>query len=425
MQPAAVPSLRTLSRNAYVRTLGSFLLWARSLTVRPDPVLLTLIARNQARQEFLLAWWRLALTCVPWLEDVAGTAMSPVWFEYVLMGYGLATLAATRSRRHTRLWRGLFASVDFVVLLFYTRIHLDTREPLEGVFAYVSLALVLMLINSLRLSLRVLWLNTAAILAGYLCFFHGLMHNPRVSVGAPMLILIASFLGSMIVRNQIRLLVESHSRGRLRRFLSSDVADELERRHLSFDQLAPAARQVTVLFVDIRGFTTLSERLAPEALVAFLNQFFGRITQAVFDQRGTVDKYIGDCVMALFGAPVDQPDDATRALRAALAMARSIADWNRELVARGELPLKVGIGLNTSTVVAGTVGTTHKLEYTVIGDGVNVASRVCALTKEHPYPILLTAATRALITEPHDFADLGETPIRGRDGAVRIYGVQA
>ena len=420
-----MPSLRTLTRNAYVRALGSFLRWARGLSLRPEPAMLTLIARNQARQEFLLAWWRLALSAVPWLEDAAGTAMSPVWFEYALLGYGLATLAATHSRRHAQFWRNIFAAVDFTVLLFYTRVHLDSREPLEGVFAYVALALVLMLINSLRLSLRLLWLNTAAILAGYVFFFHDLLRNPRVSVGAPMLILIASFLGSLIVRNQIRLLLESHSRGRLRRFLSAEVADELERRHLSLDRLEPAARQVTVLFVDIRGFTTLSERLSPEALVTFLNQFFARITQAVFDQHGTVDKYIGDCVMALFGAPVDQPDDADRALRAALAMVRSIADWNRELTARGEAPLKIGIGLNTSTVVAGTVGTTHKLEYTVIGDGVNVASRVCALTKEHPYPILLTAATRTLITEPHDFTDLGETPLRGRDGAVRIFGLQA
>ena len=147
------------------------------------------------------------------------------------------------------------------------------------------------------------------------------------------------------------------------------------------------------------------------------------MTQAVFAHGGTVDKYIGDCVMVLFGAPLRQADDAARAVRAAREIVRSVAEWNSDRVKRHEPPVRIGVGLNTSLVVAGAVGTPQKLEYTVIGDGVNVASRVCSLTKDFPATILATEATRSRVADELPWRDLGETTLRGRKTPLRIYGL--
>jgi adenylate cyclase len=393
----------------------------RNVALSSEGVPSDLVRRAQSRQEYRMAWWRLVLAIVPLAEAVLDDAHTAGGFAYVIIVYALVVLAITRNRSHRPSWRWLFALGDVALLQAYAFYHLGDRTTLEAAFAYVAAANIVMLTNSLRLSLPLLWLSTAGMLAGYQWFFHEGMADTRVRVGGVMLLVIGVSLATMIVRGQLRLLTESRARARLRRFVSPEIADELERRREIFDR--PMTREVTVLFVDIRGFTTNAEAMAAEESVAFLNQFFQRVTKAVFAHQGTVDKYIGDCVMVLFGAPLRLHDDATRAVRAALDIARSIEEWNTERAARGEPPVKIGIGLNTSLVVAGAVGTPQKLEYTVIGDGVNVASRVCALTKEKSAVILVTEATRSRVTDPQPWIDFGEVLLRGRTSTLRIHGL--
>lgn len=393
----------------------------RSLFTSPEAVSTDLVRRAQSRQEYRMAWWRLVLALVPLAEALFDPAKSAGGFEYGIIAYAVAVLAITRNRGHHPGWRWLFALGDVSLLQAYAAFHLGDRTVSEAAFAYVAASNVVMLTNSLRLSLPLLWVSAAGMLAGYEWFFRAGMDDMRVRVGGVMLLLIGASLASMIVRGQLRLLTESRARARLRRFVSPEIADELERRQEIFDR--PMTREVTVLFVDIRGFTPSAEKMAPEDSVAFLNEFFQRVTKAVYAHQGTVDKYIGDCVMVLFGAPLRQPDDATRAVRAALDIARSVAEWNTVRAARGEPPVKIGIGLNTSLVVAGAVGTPQKLEYTVIGDGVNVASRVCALTKEKPAVILATDATRSRATDDLPWTDFGEIVLRGRNTPLRIHGL--
>ncbi|MFA6285873.1 MAG: adenylate/guanylate cyclase domain-containing protein [Opitutaceae bacterium] len=398
--------------------------WKRNLLTSGENIAgADLIRRAQCRQEYRMAWWRLVLATVPGIEAALDRVKTGGLFEYAIVVYAVVVLFIAKSRRHHTAWRWVFALGDVAFLQFYAFSHFDGRSTLEAAFAYVATANIVMLTNSLRLSLPVLWVSAAGILAGYLGFFQAGMDDVRVRVGGVMLLLICLALATMIVRGQLRLLSESRARARLRRFVSPEVADELERRNKVFDR--PATREVTVMFVDIRGFTPNAESMSPEDSVAFLNQFFQRVTGAVFAQQGTVDKYIGDCVMALFGAPMRQRDDATRAVNAALDIARSIAAWNEERVARGEFPVKIGIGLNTSLVIAGAIGTPQKLEYTVIGDGVNVASRVCELTKKHPATILLTEATRSCVTGDFPWLDLGEVTLRGRNAPLHLYGLNA
>ena len=153
---------------------------------------------------------------------------------------------------------------------------------------------------------------------------------------------------------------------------------------------------MTILFTDIRSFTTISETMDPQNLVGLLNEYFTEMVAIVMDEDGVVDKYIGDAIMAVFGAPVPKPDDAVNAVRAAVRMRRALRDLNERLVSRGLSPLRTGIGIHTGEVVAGNIGSERRMEYTVIGDAVNLASRLESSTKELGVNVLISEDTYAL-----------------------------
>ncbi|HND60000.1 MAG TPA: adenylate/guanylate cyclase domain-containing protein [Opitutaceae bacterium] len=187
-------------------------------------------------------------------------------------------------------------------------------------------------------------------------------------------------------------------------------------------------REVTILFADLRGFTTLSEKLPPRELLALLNRYLDRMSAAIEAQGGVIDKFIGDAIMALFGAPVGQDDAADRALAAALAMEAALAALNAELAAEGRPPLALGIGVNTARVVAGNIGSHRRLNYSVIGDGVNVAARLQSLTRTAEYRtnIITSAATLAAAKGRRVAArPLGPVTVKGRAGAVEIFAISA
>ncbi len=140
--------------------------------------------------------------------------------------------------------------------------------------------------------------------------------------------------------------------------------------------------EVTILFTDIRSFTTLSEKMDPQQLVGLLNEYFTEMVGIVMEMDGVVDKYIGDAIMAVFGAPVPKPEDAVNAVRAAVHMRRALQHLNNRLAERGIPPLRTGIGIHTGPVVAGNIGSERRMEYTVIGDAVNLASRLESNTKD-------------------------------------------
>ena len=396
--------------------------WKHRLRLRREGLPSDLIRRAQARQESRMAWWRLVLALVPMTEAMVDESRSGGVFSYAVIVYALIVLVLANRRNSPPILRWVFAFGDVAALQAYVYFYLGGRtSAAEAAYAYVATANVVLFTNSLRLSLPVLWTSAGGIVACYFLHFMNSMQDSRVRIGGVMLLLIGVSLASMIVRGQLRLLAESRVSARLRRFVSPEVAEDLERRKDVMDM--PAAREVTVLFVDIRGFTPSAETMAPEDSVAFLNQFFHRVTQSVYQHQGTIDKYIGDCVMVLFGAPLSQPDDATRAVKAAQGILRSVQEWNIERALSGLPPVKIGIGLNTSRVVAGAVGTPQKLEYTVIGDGVNVAARVCALTKEHPAPILVTESTRKRVNQEMPWIDFGQVTLRGRSQTLNLYGL--
>lgn len=217
-------------------------------------------------------------------------------------------------------------------------------------------------------------------------------------------------------------------RDRVRDLLDKNVSPEVAAQLLRDGAtLGGEEREVTILFADLRGFTTLSEHLPPRELLTLLNRYLDRMSAEIEHHGGVIDKFIGDAIMALFGAPVPQGDAARRAVSAALAMERALVGLNAELAAEGRPPLAIGVGVNTARVVAGNIGSQRRLNYSVIGDGVNVASRLQSLTRTPEYRtnVIVSAATLRAAQTPFPARPLGTVAVKGRAEPVEIFAVEA
>jgi adenylate cyclase len=204
------------------------------------------------------------------------------------------------------------------------------------------------------------------------------------------------------------------------RYLSRDV---LARVLADAPSLRGEHREVSILFSDLRGFTTLSERMEPAQIAAHLNEYFDAMTAAIFAHRGMINDFVGDAVMAVFGAPVEDADHAWNAVQSAVAMDEALETLNRRWEAAGLLRLRMGIGVHTGSVFAGNVGGRDRIKYTVIGDPVNVASRVEGLNKELSTTILVTEQTLAAVGERIPVRDCGPMAVKGRVEKVRVFEV--
>jgi adenylate cyclase len=206
----------------------------------------------------------------------------------------------------------------------------------------------------------------------------------------------------------------------LGKVISPEVATELLEKGLT---LGGEEREVTILFSDLRNFTGMCEALTPQEMLAILNRYFTGMAAIVERHGGIVDKYVGDALMALFGAPLSHPDDAERALNAALEMVAALEELNQEWHARGLPTINLGIGINTDVVVAGNMGSESRLNYTVIGDGVNLASRLEGLTKvpEYETKIVISGSTLTKVTNKFQVRRLGEVAVRGKQTVTEIF----
>ncbi len=203
-------------------------------------------------------------------------------------------------------------------------------------------------------------------------------------------------------------------------YLSGDLLDKLIKNPDALS-LGGESKELTVLFSDIRGFTTISESMSPVSLINLLNRYFTPMTNAVLDNGGMLDKYIGDAVMAFFNAPVDIKYHADAACASALEMIEKLEILNRELILDNIDPIKIGIGINTADVVVGNMGSDSRFNYTVIGDGVNLASRVEGLTKNYGVNILITEFTFQKISAKFLCREIEYVKVKGKDEAVLLY----
>ncbi len=204
------------------------------------------------------------------------------------------------------------------------------------------------------------------------------------------------------------------------RYVAREVVEEILKNPESM-ALTGERRQVTVLFCDVRGFTPMSERMSPEDVVLLLNDFYNLMIETTFKHDGTLDKFLGDAVMAVFGAPIAHPDHSARAIRTALAMQEGIGGLNARRAQQGKEPIAVGIGVSAGEAVAGTVGTEDRMEYTVIGDSVNLAARLESNAK--PHQILISHRTYERVRDLVDARPLGRIRVKGKEEEVEVYEV--
>lgn len=204
------------------------------------------------------------------------------------------------------------------------------------------------------------------------------------------------------------------------RYISPEVRDEILAGRVP---LAGALREVTVLFADLRDFTPWVESTPATEVVADLNAYFTEMDGAIRAHRGLVLQFIGDEIEAVFGAPIAEPQHADSALRAALEMRRRLEAWNAARRAAGKVPLRHGIGIHTGTVLAGNIGSSERVSYALVGDAVNLASRIQSLNKELGTDVLLSGASRQLLTGAFDLSALPAVRVKGRSAEVEVYAV--
>lgn len=244
-------------------------------------------------------------------------------------------------------------------------------------------------------------------------------------VSAPIILFLTAWTASSLSRRQSRLVQESADRqarrDRLALYFSPGVAEVIETR----DELGEGEScELSVMFCDIREFTTLSESLEARDVVKLLNDFHGTMVDTIFRHGGTLDKYLGDGLLAYFNAPVPQHDHAERSVHCALAMVEQLNKLNRVRMERGDAALGMGIGIHAGQAVVGNVGAPHRREFTAIGDTVNVASRLQQMTREHGgIDILVSEAvvTECFTSDRLRFDPIAEVEVRGRSQHLRIF----
>jgi adenylate cyclase len=214
---------------------------------------------------------------------------------------------------------------------------------------------------------------------------------------------------------------EALVRSNFERYFAPNIAAEIAQQ----DTVVPLGgerRPITILFSDIRGFTAMAESMGPDAIAQLLTEYFSEMVEIIFEHGGTLDKFVGDAIMALWGAPIAHADDTDRALRAAVAMQLGVARLNQRWALAGRPEIGVGIGINYGEVFAGNIGSHRRLEYTVIGDAVNVANRLCS--EAGPGEILVSEALCQVVKDHADYEYLPAMALRGRTRSVQVFRVK-
>ena len=235
---------------------------------------------------------------------------------------------------------------------------------------------------------------------------------------------LANFAAVAIERAQMAEKIEEERkiRARMERYHSPAVVDEIVKGSVSADENQIRAMEVSILFADISGFTTVSETKAPEEVAEFLSHFFSCAVESIFAYGGTLDKFIGDAVMAFFGAPLAQDDHADRAVLTGLMLQRLVGDWNEERAKAGLEEVKVRVGINSGPAVVGNVGTEKRVDYTVLGASVNIASRIESGVAK-PGQVVISSHTLERVMGSFETESLGEFALKGLQQKLPVYRV--
>ena len=243
--------------------------------------------------------------------------------------------------------------------------------------------------------------------------------NYLVPVSELLVIVLVSYTFALIDRSGIERMEKQQAETMLSRYLSPDVVKEVLRNPIN-TQLMVRRVKITVLFSDIRGFTSFSEKLDPEEVVELLNMYLTAMTEIIFRYGGTVDKFEGDAILAFFGAPKPYEDQGERAVRTAIEMRDRLTELQKVWKEKTNVLLRIGVAIHSGEVMVGNIGSRHRMDYTVIGDTVNLAARLQDLTKTLDATILISGTTRSMVSHMCHFRELGTVEVRGRQQAVEI-----
>ena len=252
---------------------------------------------------------------------------------------------------------------------------------------------------------------------------HGVLRGLWLTLTEPLIAVALATLSGVTYQY----MVEGREKRRVKQMFGRYVSRDVYERLIADPALARLGgqrRDMSVLFSDIRGFTTVSEAGEPEQIVGQLNEYFSRMVPIVFANRGTVDKFVGDMIMALFGAPLDDPDHADHAVGTAVEMVAELQRLNAEWTAAGRPALDIGVGVNSGDMVAGNIGSETIMSYTVIGDAVNLGARLESLNKDYGTRIIISEATRSRLKGRYDIHPLGDVVVKGKSKPVAIFEVK-
>lgn len=366
-----------------------------------------------------------------------GASMLLAWrrLYHPLLPYAFATFDVILIVAHMQVMGRMMGldtdlvAVPAAALMFLVLIHASMRYQPALIAYIVALFLVSVLVTSL------LPAPTMPMPMAMSQQMAATGHSPMGEVFAfdvlpPVLVATAGailMLGGYRTRQLLLRSIDQAARSaRLSRFFSPRIAERLSRNEL-YGPSSGLRQPVAVLFVDIKGFTSMAETMSPEELGTVLSEFRERVTECVFRHGGTVDKFIGDAVMIVFGAPISGPDDARDAVQCGVDVLKTVAEWSRERTSSGDAGIEIGIGGHYGEVFVGVLGSGRLLEYTVIGDTVNVAERLERLSRETDCPFV---TSRTLLDEariPNDearWSALGEHTLRGRTTPIEAMGLK-
>ncbi|HTY99035.1 MAG TPA: adenylate/guanylate cyclase domain-containing protein [Rhodocyclaceae bacterium] len=336
-------------------------------------------------------------TTAPGLMDLRATPVAPVYAGVEIHANLIAGMLDGTVKYHPSYVLG----ADVVLMVLAGAVLVFLMPLLSPLRATIAAALVLLCLLAVNLSAWHLG-NLVLPLANSLLLV-GLLYAFNMSWGY---------------------FVESRSKRQLTslfgQYVPPELVEEMAKNPEGYS-MAGRKAELTVLFSDVRGFTTISEGLPPDQLAALMNEYLGAMTQVIRQQRGTLDKYIGDAIMAFWGAPVAEPRHAGQAVATALAMQEALGELNPRLVAKGWPPLKIGIGVNTGTMTVGDMGSPVRQSYTVMGDAVNLGSRLEGITKQYGVGIIVGESTREQVKKEFVFRELDRVQVKGKDEPVAIY----
>jgi adenylate cyclase len=318
------------------------------------------------------------------------------------------------------LWRPLaLAVVDFAVITTMSMLDVARGDGFNPAQHVIAAAIVMAFAITRMTPWHVAFSVGLAITSHLIASWYGgeLGSHTMFFVLGGMCVL--GFLAAMTNRAVGAMFQGLRQRDNLTRFMPRQVAERVI--HAGPNALAPVEREVTVMFTDIRGFTAMSEGLSPREVLSMLDDYFGRMGQIVKGHDGVLGKFLGDGLLAFWGVPDRLDDHAVRAVRAARDMRRAVRELNQHRENQGQPPIRIGIGIHTGPVAAGMLGGALQAEYTIIGDAVNVASRVESLTKEHDVDVLISEVTWSQLAEPRRGEKLATVEIRGRKQPIVVY----